>query len=146
MNEYAWHYFNLSMDNTNRCHIYLFSSAHIQGSTSVQVGSLRQWATTSSTSSSSSSWEDYHWSLYKHIVSLPWCVQKCFAVTPVCYRFLFVHQSWRRNAETKAELELRGITAGCVNQPFGLMKLVPCSLVDRTACQGFPHELQSSSS
>lgn len=36
MNEYAWHYLNLSMDNTSRCHIYLFPSACIQGS--VRVG------------------------------------------------------------------------------------------------------------
>lgn len=30
MNVYAWHYFNLSMDNTNRCHIYLFSFREVQ--------------------------------------------------------------------------------------------------------------------
>lgn len=75
MNEYAWHYLNLSMDNTSRCHIYLFPSACIQGSVRVgfsQIMSkfhhhLHHMIPISLQSNHSSS------------ITPPPCVQRCFA-------------------------------------------------------------------
>lgn len=43
MNEYAWHYLNLSMDNTSRCHIYLFPPLPVFREVFEQAF-LRKWA------------------------------------------------------------------------------------------------------
>lgn len=74
MDVYAWHYFNLSMDNTNRCHIYLFSFREVQ---LFKKGFSHNEQTYN---------HNYHHqkiiqTLYNRITSTPLCVQKYFAVS-----------------------------------------------------------------